>query len=172
MSRKINVLEIAQAQLSTFRGYGRGTVLGDLATFLGLPAVLGIAAAMFAPPIHAVSGLLTGASVFSGLLVALLVNIFNFSIKVRRDEKVRPEEKLARTVDELLTNAAWTVLVGLTLVVLLAVASATQEPSKPLIQPWVGILAGFSAYLILNILMVLSRIWTAHEDIKDLAPKK
>ena len=29
-----------------------------------------------------------------------------------------------------------------------------------------------SAHLILNILMVLSRIWIAHEDIKDLPPKK
>ncbi|MFF2243325.1 hypothetical protein ACFVTM_03985 [Arthrobacter sp. NPDC058130] len=172
MSRKINVLEIARAQLSTFQGYARRTLLGDLATFLGLPVAVGIAAAFFAPPVHSVGGLLTGASVFSGLLVALLVNIFNFSVKVRRDEKVRPEEKLARTVDELLTNAAWTVLVGLTLVVLLAVASATQEPSKPLDQVWVGTLAGFSAYLVLNILMVLSRIWTAHEDIKDLPPKK
>lgn len=172
MSRKINVLEIARAQLSTFQGYERRTIFADLATFLGLPAVIAVVAALFAPPVHAVSSLLTGASVFSGLLVALLVNIFNFSVKVRRDEKVRPEQKLARTVDELLTNAAWTVLVGLTLVVLLAVASATQEPSRPLGHAWVGALAGFSAHLILNILMVLSRIWTAHEDIKDLPPKK
>lgn len=172
MSRKINVLEIARAQLSTFQGYGGRVVLGDIATFLGLPVVMGVAAALFAPPIHTVSSLLTGASVFSGLLVALLVNIFNFSVKVRRDEKVRPEQKLARTVDELLTNAAWTVLAGLALVVLLAVASATQEPTRPLDRAWVGVLAGFSAHLILNILMVLSRIWTAHEDIKDLPPKK
>lgn len=172
MSRKINVLEIARAQLSSFQGYGRRTIVGDLATFVGLPVALGVVTGFFAPPVHSVSSLLTGASVFSGLLVALLVNMFNFSVKVRRDEKVRPEEKLARTVDELLTNAAWTVLVGLTLVVLLAVASATQEPSRPLNQVWVGILAGFSAHLILNILMVLSRIWTAHEDIKDLPPKK
>ncbi|WP_437773480.1 hypothetical protein [Arthrobacter sp. KNU40] len=172
MSRKINVLEIARAQLGTFQGYGQRTIVGDLVTFLGLPAVVGVVSGIFAPPIHSVGSLLTGASVFSGLLVALLVNIFNFSVKVRRDEKVRPEEKLARTVDELLTNAAWTVLVGLTLVVLLAVASATQDPSTSLSQVWVGILAGFSAHLILNILMVLSRIWTAHEDIKDLPPKK
>jgi hypothetical protein len=172
MSRKINVLEIARAQLSTFQGYQRRVVLGDLATFLGLPVTIGTGAALFAPPIYTVSSLLTGASVFSGLLVALLVNIFNFSVKVRRDEKVRPEQKLAKTVDELLTNAAWTVLVGLALVVLLTIASATQEPSRPLNQAWVGTLAGFSAYLILNILMVLSRIWTAHEDIKDLPPKK
>lgn len=172
MSRKINVLEIARAQLATFQGYQRRVVFGDIATFLGLPVVIGITASLFAPPIYSVSSLLTGASVFSGLLVALLVNIFNFSVKVRRDEKVRPEQKLARTVDELLTNAAWTVLVGLALVVLLAIASATQEPSRPLNQAWVGTLAGFSAHLILNILMVLSRIWTAHEDIKDLPPKK
>lgn len=172
MSRKINLIEIAKAQLDTFRGYGAKTVIRDTATFLILPIVLGLLSAKFAPPVHAVGSLLTGVSVFSGLLVALLVNIFNFSVKIRRDEKIRPEEKLARTVDELMSNVAWTVIVGLTLVVMLAIASATQTPGCPLGHAWVGILAGASVYLILNVLMVLSRIWTAHGDIKDLPPKQ
>lgn len=33
-----------------------------------------------------------------------------------------------------------------------------------------GILVGLIVHLIMNFLMVLSRIWTAHEDIKDLRP--
>lgn len=160
------------AQLRTFRGYGAGTLVRDIATFLVLPIIIGVASALFGPPIHSVGSLLTGASVFSGLLVALLVNVFNFSVKIRRDEKIRPEEKLARTVDELMTNAAWTVVVGLALVALLAIASATQKPENPLDPLWVGVLAGASVYLILNVLMVLSRIWTAHGDIKDLPPKQ
>lgn len=172
MSRKINLVEIAMAQLRTFRGYGAGTLVRDIATFLVLPIIIGVASALFGPPIHSVGSLLTGASVFSGLLVALLVNVFNFSVKIRRDEKIRPEEKLARTVDELMTNAAWTVVVGLALVALLAIASATQKPENPLDPLWVGVLAGASVYLILNVLMVLSRIWTAHGDIKDLPPKQ
>lgn len=172
MSRKINLVEIAMAQLGTFRGYGAKTVIRDIATFLVLPIALGLMSARWAPPIHSVGSLLTGVSVFSGLLVALLVNVFNFSVKIRRDEKIRPEEKLARTVDELMANAAWTVIVGLALVVMLAIASATQTPGCPLDPVWVGVLAGASVYLILNLLMVLSRIWTAHGDIKDLPPKQ
>lgn len=172
MSRKINLVEIAVAQLGTFRGYGTKTVIRDVSTFLVLPIAAGVASFMFAPPINSVSSLLTGVSVFSGLLVALLVNVFNFSVKIRRDEKIRPEQKLARTVDELMTNAAWTVIVGLAFVVMLAIASATQTTSKPLDRLWVGVLAGGSVYLILNVLMVLSRIWTAHGDIKDLPPKQ
>jgi len=172
MSRKINLIELASAQLGTFRGYGAKTVIRDLATFVLLPIGLGIIAVLFGPPIYSVASLLTGVSVFSGLLVALLVNVFNFSVKIRRDEKVRPEEKLAKTVDELMANAAWTVVVGLSLVAMLAIASATQIPSCPLGKIWVGILTSVLVYLILNVLMVLSRIWTAHEDIKDLPPKK
>lgn len=171
MSRKINLVEIAIAQLSTFRGYGTKTTIRDISTFLLLPLVVGVVSFVFAPPIHSVGSLLSGVSVFSGLLVALLVNVFNFSVKIRRDEKIRPEQKLARTVDELMANAAWTVIIGLTLVVIMAIASATQVPAEPLNRLWVGLLAGLSAYLILNVLMVLSRIWTAHGDIKDLPPK-
>lgn len=172
MSNKINLLEIARAQRATFSGYGRKDVVRDLSAFIGLPIIVGVLAGVWGPPVHSVGSLLTGASVFSGLLVALLVNVFNFSVKIRRDEKIRPEEQLAVTVDELMTNAAWTVITGLVLVVLLASAAATQEPETPLAPLWVGILVGLAIHLIMNVLMVLSRIWTAHEYIKDLPPKR
>jgi hypothetical protein len=172
MSNKINLLEIARAQLATFSGYDRKVVARDILAFLGLPIILGVLVAVWGPPVYSVGSLLTGVSVFSGLLVALLVNVFNFSVKIRRDEKIRPEQQLARTVDELMTNAAWTVLIGLLLVVLLASAAATQKPQSSLEPIWVGILVGLVVHLIMNVLMVLSRIWTAHEDIKDLPPKR
>lgn len=171
MTNKINLIEIGRAQLRTFSNYSLGARISDVLAFLGLPILLGVLAGLYAPPVFQLSVLLTGASVFTGLLVALLVNVFNFSVKVRRDEKIRPEERLAQTVDELMTNAAWTVLVGLSLVVLLVLATATQKPTCPLHPIWVGILTGFATYLVLNVLMVLSRIWSAHGDIKDLPPK-
>ncbi len=172
MSNKINLLEIARAQLATFSGYSWKVIARDLGVFVGLPIIIGVLVSLWGPPVYSVGGLLTGASVFSGLLVALLVNVFNFSVKIRRDEKIRPEQQLALTVDELMTNAAWTVITGLLLVVLLASAAATQQPDTPLAPPWVGILVGLATHLIMNVLMVLSRIWTAHEDIKDLPPKR
>lgn len=172
MSQKINLLELARAQLATFSGYSLRVRIRDVLTFVGLPVAVGLAAGLFASPVYNVSGLLTGASVFAGLLVALLVNVFNFSVKIRRDEKIRPEQRLARTVDELMANAAWTVVSALTLVVVLVLATATQEPSRSLTNAWVGIVAGLGTYVILNVLMVLSRIWTVHGDIKDLPPKR
>lgn len=172
MSQKINLIELARAQLATFSGYSVLARIRDLLTFMGLPIATGLLAGLFAPHVYNVSGLLTGASVFAGLLVALLVNVFNFSVKIRRDEKVRPEQRLARTVDELMANTAWTVVSSLTLVVLLIIATATQEPGKPLAGAWVGVVTGVGTYVILNVLMVLSRIWTAHGDIKDLPPKR
>lgn len=172
MSRKINLLELARAQLATFSGYSIGVRVADVCTFVILPVALGLAAWLFAPPVFNVAGLLTGASVFAGLLVALLVNVFNFSVKIRRDERIRPEERLARSVDELMVNAAWTVVSALTLVVVMASATAAQAPQSPIEQYWVGILVGLASYVMLNVLMVLSRIWTVHGDIKDLPPKR
>lgn len=63
-------------------------------------------------------------------------------------------------VDELMTNAAWTVITGLLLVVPSATAAATQKPDTALEPLWVGILMGLVVHLIMNVLMVLSRIWT------------
>lgn len=172
MSSKINLLELARAQLGTFRRYSRKTQVKDLITFAVLPVALGVLAGFFAPPVFNVSGVLTGASVFAGLLVALLVNVFEFSVKVRRDEKIRPEERLAQTVDELMANASWTVVSSLVFLVVVAVATAAQAPDEPLPSVMVGLIAGLGSYLILNVMMVLSRIWTAHGDIKDLPPKR
>lgn len=131
MSSEINLIEIARAQIRTFSGYGKKTVIRDVATFVGLPVAAGVLGAVFGPPVYSVGSLLTGASVFSGLLVALLVNVFNFSVKIRRDEKIRPEQKLSVTVDELMANAAWTVITGLMFVVLIAIAAAIQTPTSP-----------------------------------------
>lgn len=172
MSQKINLVELARAELATFSGYNTRTRARDVLTFIVLPIAVGVVAGHCASPVYNVSGLLMGASVFAGLLVALLVNVFNFSVKIRRDEKVRPEQRLARTVDELMANAAWTVVTALTLVIVLVIATATQEPDKPVNEGWVGVIAGLGTYVVLNVLMVLSRIWTAHGDIKDLPPKR
>lgn len=170
MSSKARVSAIWRAQLDSFRGYGRPSALFDFGQFLALPILAGIAAAIWAPPIYAVGSVLTGVSVFSGLLVALLVNVFELSVKIRRDEGLRPEEPLSVTMNELMANASWAVLVGLVLVTLLVAAAATQAPDCPLHPIWVGILVPFFAHLMVCVLMVLSRIWTAHEQIGDLRP--
>lgn len=172
MSNKINILELGRAHLQTFRGYERTTTIRDVSAFVGLPVVVGALVGIWGPPVHSVASLLTAASVFSGLLVALLVNVFNFSVKIRRDERIRPEQQLAITVDELMANAAWTVFTGLILVVLIAIAAATQAPGHTLHNGWAGIISAFAVHLVMNVLMVLSRIWTAHEEIKDLPPKR
>jgi len=172
MSSKVKIRAIWEAQLKTFQGYGpRGRTI-DAFTFIALPVLAGAAAVIWAPAVFAVGSILSGVSVFAALLVALLVNIFNFSVKIRRDEKLRPEEPLSLTVDELIANAAWAVLVGLMLVVLLVAAAATQVPSHALSPYWVGPLVAVFLHLIACVLMVLSRIWTAHEQIRDLPPKK
>lgn len=171
MSSKIKIRAIFDAQLSSFRGYSARGKIADASTFVLIPIVAGVAVGLWAPPVYAVGAILTGVSVFSALLVALLVNIFNFSVKIRRDEKLRPEEPLTLTVDELIANAAWAVLVGLSLVVLLVAAAATQASGCPLAKAWAGILAAVFLHLMACVLMVLSRIWTAHEQIRDLPPK-
>lgn len=166
------MLTIAKAQLTTFKGYSWRVVLQDCATFLGLPLLLGTLSGAFAPPVYNLVGLLTGASIFAGLLAALLVNVFNFSVKLRRDEGMRPEQRVVRTTNELMANTAWTVITALAVVIVLASTVAIQPPQEPVSAVLVGIITALATHLVLNVLMVLSRIWSAHEDIKDLPPKR
>ena len=172
MTSKIRIADIIQAEFGTFSGYRFRTKLADSVLFIIAPLILGVAAYLWAPPVYAVGSVLSGVTVFTALLVALLVNVFNFSVKIRRDEKIRPEEPLSITVNELMANAAWAVLVGLVLVILLVAAAATQVPSCAINTLWVGVLVLVFLHLMACVLMVISRIWTAHEQIKDLPPKR
>lgn len=171
MSEKINLRGLIGAHLATFKGYPLRTTLFDLGTFVFAPIAIGVASTLWAPPIYSIAVLLSGVAVFSGLLVALMVNVFNFSVKLRRDENLGPEHPLVRSVNELMANSVWAVLVGLSLTILTALASATSAPDCALNAVWVGLIAAVFAHLGATILQVITRIWSAHELIGNLSPK-
>lgn len=172
MSDKLDISLIVRGQLRSFKGYSRRSRLLDLAVFLVIPVLAGVLVWQAEPNVFNVAGILAGVGVFTALLFGLLVNVFNLSVKLRRDEALRPESRLNANVSELFANVAWSALWGLLLVVLLATGAALQAPQKVLAYWYVGLLVAVSVHLVLTVIMSLTRLVSAHAFIGDLAPPR
>jgi len=144
----------------------------DFVVFVLAPLGAGLALAAWGPPIKNVGGVLGGVAVFTALLFAMLTNVFNLSVKLRRDEGVRPEERLALNVDELFFNVGWSVLVGLILILCMTGAAVTHSASQRLGFAWVAILVSGLLHLVLTVIMAIVRMVSAYLAIGDLAPKR
>lgn len=172
MSVKVDVRPILRGQWATFRGYSVTTRLTDAAIFAGLPLIGGYAAGRWGPNVVNVGAILAGVGVFTALLFGLLVNVLNLSIKLRRDEDLPIANRVVKNVGELFTNVAWSVLVGLVLVVALIAAASTHKPEDALSPWWVGILTTLLLHLIVIVVQALLRLWYAHDAIGHLPVRR
>ncbi|MFI1837652.1 hypothetical protein [Streptomyces olivaceoviridis] len=175
MSGKWDVRDIAAANFRTYVDADGKRRAGDVVVFIGLPLILGVTCGLLRHFGHLhildVSKFIGGVGVFTGLLFGLLTNVFTLSLRVRRDEGLDPDHVVIRNVRELFANLSWAVLVGLLLVVLLVVVTATHDPKKSIGVAWTGILVATFSHLILSLLMSLKRLWFAHQNVSNLPPK-
>src|SRR5450631_377689 len=123
MSAKIDITPLLRRQFATFRGYSRRSAITDGLVFVGIPVASGAATVVLNLRVRNIASVLGDVAIFTALLFSLLVAVFNLSIKLMRDEDIRPEQSLARNTAELFANVAWSVLVGLALVVVMAAAA-------------------------------------------------
>lgn len=170
LTSKIDLGPLLNAQIKSFKGYRWQATFRDVGIFVALPIALGAAVLWAQPKVYNAGSGIAGVSVLTGLLFALLVNVFNLAVKMRRDEGLTPESLILGTVDELLANVGWSVLVGLALVVTLACGVSTQQPNHELGRWWVAVIVVMFAHLLVTVLMALSRIFSAHAQIAELAP--
>jgi len=140
--------------------------------FVLVPIAAGFSIAEWGPAVRNIGGVLGGVGVFTALLFAMLINLFNLSVKLRRDEGVRPEEPLALNVDELFYNVGWSVVVGLALVISMTAAAVTHSAARGLGYAWVVVLVSLLLHLILTVVLAIVRLVSAYEAISDLAPKR
>lgn len=172
MSSKIDLTPLVERQLATFRGYSEFTGKLDFFVFVFVPVGAGLAVAVWGPDVKGVGAVLGGVGVFTALLFALLVNVFNLSVKLRRDEGVRPEQPLALNVDELFYNVGWSVVIGLALVITMTAATVTHTATEALGGVWVGLIVALFVHLVITVLMAVVRMVSTYESIADLAPKR
>lgn len=179
MSAKWDVRDIALAHYNTLRDATTGHYRArDFVVFFGAPLTIAGLAVKGGIHLYDVSKLLGGIAVFTGLLFALVSNVFSLYLRVRRDEGLSPYDPLIADVKELFANVAYAVLVGLGLVMLLVVAASTHTPDpssqtaqQPLGPIWTAVLIATFFHLLLTVLMALNRLWLAHIKIGELPPK-
>lgn len=178
MSAKWDVSDIVSAHFDTLRDATTGKWRRrDYAGLLGIPLLVASAAVIFHLKLYDVSKLLGGIGVFTALLFGMVGNVFTLYLRVRRDERLSPYDPLIADVRELFANVSWAVLVGLSLITFMVVASSTQPPAMPgktavpLGPVWAAVLSFLFVHLVMCVLMALNRLWLAHVKIADLPPK-
>ncbi|MBA5221502.1 hypothetical protein [Streptomyces griseoaurantiacus] len=175
MSGKWDVRDIAAANFGTYVDADGRRRVSDIVVFFGLPLAFGAACGTlrYFDHLHILdpSKLVGGIGIFTGLLFGLLTNVFTLSLRVRRDEGLHPDHDIIRDVRDLFSNLSWAVLVGLLLVVLLVIVSATHDAKKSIGVGWTVVLVAIFSHLVLTILMSLKRLWFAHQNVSNLPPK-
>src|SRR5262245_6612450 len=137
---KIDVSRIVSAHIRTLKdsGTGRYNAL-DLALFWGLPSVCPVAFQGLGCGFNAgvVKALLTGYSIFAGLLLNLLILVYTFS--TQREHPSALARVRSQLVKELHDNIAYSILVSIILVVISMSAVAYVKMFDPAkwTAPWV-----------------------------------
>jgi hypothetical protein len=176
MSAKINVLSVIKGHVGTLVDHESGkTSVGDHFTFFGLPLGAAVASAFFGlkwEEGHA-SLLVTAGALFTGLLLSLLILVYDQQTKVGIPESVDWQKKALRKeiLRQLYLNISYSTLVALALVLasmaLFSLHSTSLSVDLPRLNPFnlsvsrfiVGPVVVFlGANLFFTVIMVIKRI--------------
>lgn len=126
MFKKLDVSQIVTDHIRTLRNYGAARVsVGDLFVFFGLPALLAaLILYVFKTPVDkaAANILITSLSIFSALLLNLLMLIYDL---VRKEEGITgPDDKspAAQLLREIFSNISYSIVVSVFCVAILLIA--------------------------------------------------
>lgn len=172
MLTKLNIFGIVIDHLNTLGTYrGRRYKGVEIFIFYGLPFLLSLALLWFGFSLNdnTANILLTSLSIFAGLLLNLLLMIFD-AIRKTKDDKDDPERETL--LKETYSNIAYCILIALTCTLILmgfAIWDISYNPG------WVSILKAFVSALVyflvfnfsLTLFMVLKRIHSllSHEFV-------
>ena len=151
---------------------GRDATRDRVKAALGLfapPLVAALACAgsalVFDRPIRVynVGQILSGVAVFTGLLFALLVLMFNTGLALRKDGNVlRNAHQVERVIADLRSNVTYSACVALLLAVVLVAAAATHtNAGKGLAWGGTPLMIFLGLHLVINLTVILRRLRTA-----------
>lgn len=135
----------------------------DVVVFFVVPAVVGAALWIGGAEVRAVSQMLAGVSIITGLLFGLLTHVLGLGLQVADDPRVNASDRIAILVDELRANVSWAIGVGVLLSTALMLLGAfvgdrdgADESGYP---PWASaLLVAGLLHLMLTLLMILNRV--------------
>lgn len=190
MSAKINVLVIVRAHLKTLKHHSRDAVsLIDWAVFFVCPIMVAVVVYLSCVPLTdgLVAALINAAAILLGLLLNLLVLMFDQRTKVKDilDKLQRPQAntdpkrlehiQLRRDViDQSVANISFAVL--LCLCSLVSLLAFTMAPKSPAGGRFESIIYGLNAFIWINvmltILMVIKRVYALFSSVDKVGDKE
>ncbi|MBK0053767.1 hypothetical protein [Stenotrophomonas sp. S39] len=183
MSAKINVLGIVKAHLMTLRNHSAGRIsLVDWSVFFICPLIIGVVVYLSLIPLteSLVAALINAAAILLGLLLNLLVLMFDQRTKVKDllDKLQRPQasvdakrirhvELRRNVIDESVANISFAVLLCLcSLVSLLVFTMAVKSGSGSRMESFVYAMNAFIwINVMLTILMVIKRVYALFSSV-------
>lgn len=171
MSSKISPKDIVADHFDTWQDRKTGKwSLKDFGAMLVVPLLAGGAMAWFDLRVVEFGEFIAGAAVLTGFAFGLLVFIFQLRLESVRDGTAPSGGVLASLLNELFTNVAYAILVGLATVVSLVVAGAVGQPLAAgevvvsEIGKWASAVVIFlSSHFVMTLLMCLKRTYVAYD---------
>jgi hypothetical protein len=159
---KINVLPVVARHLETLSDYGEDKrSWSDYLLFIVLPIMCGIGLAWtgFGFRTDAVNGFLNAFSIFTGLLLNVLILVFTLTGSTSPlNVDVRLRRELLRQV---FVNICFTILVSIVVVcaAIIALSYMRSEPGARTGPVATAVLASFTLNFVLTLLMVIKRMF-------------
>lgn len=170
MAPKFVVDKIIREHFKTFsdsHGKPRPT---DWIEMLGVPVVLGAVAAGFEVELHDLADVVVGVSILAGLLFGLLIYVFQLRLQLASDPRVNPRGRTIELVEQLFSNVAYAVVLGLTTTAYLVACANIAHPFEAggpdqINRWWSAGVVTLGAHLLLTIFMCLKRTRTAFDNL-------
>ncbi len=163
---KINVLPVISKHLETLSNYGEDKrSWSDYCLFLIIPILCGVALAWsgFGFRTDAVNGFLNAFSIFTGLLLNVLILVFTLTGSTSPlNIDVRLRRELLRQV---FANICFTILISIVVVcaAIIALAYMKSEPGARTGPVATAVLASFTLNFVLTLLMIIKRMFVLLE---------
>lgn len=142
--------------------------LPDYVVLLGVPLATGTAVGYYFR-LHDMASYIAGVAVFTGLLFALVVYVFQLRMQLLSDPSVPRDGKLAGFIDQVFANVSYAVVVGVTATIASIAAAVTADGAGRINAIWSGVVVALGVHLMLVVLMCIKRLRAAYREIKKLS---
>lgn len=159
MSSKINIAQIVTDHLATLRNEGTGKVsLFDIAIFIALPITFAVAyyASGWKFSENATNLVITGMSIFAGLMINVLVLIYTVALNTKTEDETAEEAIIEkRFLRQIFANISFSITTSVFIVVFVGISFFTGSKAQEILS---AIVVFMLTNFLLTLLMTLKRL--------------
>jgi hypothetical protein len=165
VTAKWSVSEIVRDHLGTLRDARSNRYrTSDFFAFYAAPIVVAVGAYFTGFKLQGIEAAVGGVAIYTALLFGMLIHVFQLRIRVADSETLRASIRLGRLIDELESNVAYAVLVGIAATSALVIAASLLGTTNPLPRGASSVLTALFVHLILSTFLVLKRVRAAYAE--------